>query len=47
MAIISVYIDDETYEKMKRHPEIKWSRVCREAIRAYLIKLEEVKQIRI
>ncbi len=32
MAHITLSIPDEVYEKMKKHPEIKWSEVSRQSI---------------
>ena len=41
MAHITLSIPDETYKKMKMHPEIKWSEVAREGIST---KLRVLKQ---
>ncbi len=40
MAHITLGIPDETYAEIKRHPEIKWSEVARQAIveKALLLK---------
>lgn len=32
MAHITLSIPDETYEEMKKHPEIKWSEIARKSI---------------
>jgi len=38
---ITVRIPKELKERMKRHPEVKWSEVIRRAIEDYLNRLEE------
>jgi len=40
MPNITLSIPYEIYEKMKRHPEVKWSEVARRAIIDYLRRLE-------
>lgn len=40
MPNITLSIPEEIYEKMKRHPEVKWSEIARRAILEYLRKLE-------
>ena len=40
MPIVSVYVTDELYEKMKRHPEINWSAVARKAFEEIVKKIE-------
>ena len=40
MPNITLSIPREIYEKMKRHPEVKWSEVARRAIVEYLRKIE-------
>ncbi len=39
--ILTLSIPREIYEKMKKHPEVKWSEIARKAIIEYLKKLEE------
>ncbi len=41
MPHITLSIPEELLERMKRHPEIKWSEVARRAIRRYLMELED------
>ncbi len=41
MPHITLSIPKDILEKMKRHPEIKWSEVARRAIRRYLMELED------
>jgi predicted CopG family antitoxin len=43
MQIITVKVPDELYEKMKRHREINWSEVIRQAIEKKINELENVK----
>jgi len=38
---ITLAIPDDIYRKMKKHKEIKWSEIARQAIIDYLKKLEE------
>lgn len=33
---ITIYIDDELLEEMKIFPEVNWSKVCRQGIKAYM-----------
>ncbi len=41
MPHITLSIPEELLERMRRHPEIKWSEVARKAIRRYLLELED------
>ncbi len=41
MPHITLSIPEELLERMRRHPEIKWSEVARRAIRRYLMELED------
>ena len=43
MANITLYIPDELYEKMKKHKEIKWSEIARQAIEVFIQQLEEAE----
>lgn len=45
MTNITFSVDRELHKKMRAYPEIKWSEICRQAIRDYLRKLENVPQI--
>jgi uncharacterized protein YhaN len=36
MTNVTFSVDDELNKRMKSHPEIKWSEVCRQAILKYL-----------
>ncbi len=42
MPNITLSLPKDVYERMKRHPEIRWSEVARKAIIEYLRKLEGV-----
>jgi len=37
---ITISIPKELYDKMKRHPEIRWSAVIRRFLERYLMRLE-------
>ncbi len=39
MAHITLSVPKDLYDKMSRHPEIKWTEVARKAIAEYLSKL--------
>ncbi len=41
MPHITLSIPEDLLERMRRHPEIKWSEVARKAIRRYLLELED------
>ena len=43
MARITVSIPQELCDKMKRHPEIKWSEVVRKSLEDYIERLEIVE----
>ena len=40
MANITLSLPEELYQKLKEHPEIRWSEVARKAIQQYLDELE-------
>lgn len=40
MTNVTLSIDSETYERMKKYPEIRWSRFIRDAIKRRVEKLE-------
>ncbi len=40
MANITLSLPEELYQKLKNHPEIRWSEVERKAIQQYLDELE-------
>lgn len=40
MANITLSLPEELYQKLKAHPEIRWSEVARKAIQQYLDELE-------
>jgi len=42
-AHISVALPEDEYEKIKRHPEIKWGAVARKAVIWYANELEKMK----
>ena len=43
MAEITLRIPEEVYNKMKKHEEVSWSEVVKEAILEYIHRLEERK----
>jgi hypothetical protein len=40
VAYITFHVDPDTHDRMKKHPEIKWSEVFRRSIIEYLGELE-------
>jgi len=40
MANITLSLPEELYQKLKDHPEIRWSEIARKAIQQYLDELE-------
>ncbi len=40
MANITLSLPEELYQKLKGHPEIRWSEIARKAIQQYLDELE-------
>ncbi len=40
MANITLSILDELYRRMKRHPEVRWSKIVRKAIADYIAATE-------
>ncbi|BAB66347.1 MULTISPECIES: hypothetical protein [Sulfurisphaera] len=42
MKTITVKVPDELYNRMRRHKEINWSEIIRNAIKAELDKIENV-----
>ena len=45
MTNITFSVDDDLHQKMKNHPEIKWSEIFRNSIRNYLKNFETPKRI--
>ena len=43
-AHVTVGLPEDLYEKIKKHKEIKWAAVAREAIIKYLEMIEEAKK---
>ncbi|MGC8577894.1 MAG: hypothetical protein ACP5M7_07905 [Thermoproteota archaeon] len=41
MANVTLAVPDETYKKMKKYKEIKWSEVIRRAVVEYIRRIEE------
>ena len=41
MANITLSIDKSIHDRMKNHPEIKWTEIVRKAILDFLVKIEE------
>jgi len=42
MTNLTLSIPDDLYEEMKKHPEIRWSEVARQAVRR---KLEDLRRL--
>jgi len=42
MANLTLSIPDDLYEEMKRHPEIRWSEVARQAVKK---KLDDLRRL--
>ncbi len=42
MANLTLSVPDDLYEEMKRHPEIRWSEVARQALAK---KLEDLRRL--
>jgi len=40
MKTITLSVPEDLYKRMKKHKEIKWSEVFKEAVRKYLMRLE-------
>ena len=45
MANITLSLPEELYQKLKNHPEIRWSEVARKAIQQYLDELELLNKL--
>ena len=45
-AHISVALPEDEYEKIKRHPEIKWGAVARRLLIQYLNELEKSQPLK-
>jgi hypothetical protein len=43
-AHLNMGLPEELYEKVKKHPEIKWGAVARAAVIKYLKMIEEAKR---
>jgi hypothetical protein len=43
-ARVSVALPEDEYERIKRHPEIKWGAIARKALIMYLNEIEKVKE---
>ncbi|HDI86404.1 MAG TPA: hypothetical protein ENF83_03240 [Candidatus Korarchaeota archaeon] len=41
MPHITLSIPEDLYREMKKHPEVRWSEVARQAIRRYLMSLRD------
>jgi hypothetical protein len=44
-AHLTVGLPEDEYERIKRHPEIKWGAVARKAVIQYLNELEKMGEI--
>lgn len=45
MAELKLNIPEDLYEKMKKHPEIKWDSVAQSALKRYIERIEIVEKI--
>jgi len=45
MVSITLAIENELREKMKEHPEVKWSQVARQSIKNQIEEWEELNKI--
>lgn len=45
MTNITFSISKELHQKIRNHPEIKWSEIVKRSIRKYLLKIEEREQM--
>lgn len=45
MTNITFSISKDLHQKIRSHPEIKWSEIVRRSIREYLLKIEERNQM--
>lgn len=43
-ARITVALPEDEYERIKKHPEIKWGAIARKTIIMYLNEIEKVKE---
>jgi len=44
-AKLSISLPEDEYERIKKHPEIKWGAVARKAVIRYLNELEKARTI--
>lgn len=42
-AKLTIPLPEDEYEKIKRHPEVKWGQIARKAVIAYVNELEKFK----
>ena len=47
MANITLSVPEKLHKKIKKHPEVKWSEVARQAIAEYIEKLELINKLTI
>lgn len=45
MTNMTIGIPEDLYERMRKHPEIKWSEVARRAIRKYAERLDALDRL--
>ena len=45
MTNITFSISKDLHQKIRNHPEIKWSEIVKRSIRKYLLKIEEREQM--
>jgi hypothetical protein len=41
---VSIGVPEDLYDRIKKHPEVKWAAVAREAIIKYLDMIEKAKE---
>ncbi len=45
MTELKLNIPESLYEKMKKHPEIKWDTIAQSALKRYIEKIEKTESI--
>jgi hypothetical protein len=43
-AHLGISLPEDEYERIKKHPEIKWGAIARKAVIAYVNELEKMKE---
>ena len=45
MTNMTFSLDNDLYQRMKRHPEIKWTEILRQSLVNYLNKIEQPEKM--